>query len=160
MDYRIIGLPEKKLVGMRMKMSLAENKNAALWQSFMPRLKELNNTIGTELYDLQLYDEHLHFGQFNQHTIFEKWVAKEVAAFDHIPPGMESYILESGLYAVFIHKGTASTFYKTTQYIFGTWLPASEFLLDSRAHFEVLGEKYKLNDPASEEEIWIPIKAR
>lgn len=27
-------------------------------------------------------------------------------------------------------------------------------------HFEVLGEKYKDNDPTSEEEIWIPIKAK
>jgi AraC family transcriptional regulator len=29
--------------------------------------------------------------------------------------------------------------------------------LDDRPHFEVLGEKYKNNDPTSEKEIWIPI---
>lgn len=27
-------------------------------------------------------------------------------------------------------------------------------------HFEILGEKYKNNDPLSEEDIWIPIKRR
>jgi AraC family transcriptional regulator len=42
-------------------------------------------------------------------------------------------------------------------YIFGSWLPGSSYLLDDRPHFEILGEKYKNNDPDSEEEIWIPI---
>jgi AraC family transcriptional regulator len=41
---------------------------------------------------------------------------------------------------------------------FSTWLPDSEYRLDVRPHFEVLGEKYKNDDPESEEEIWIPIK--
>jgi hypothetical protein len=27
-------------------------------------------------------------------------------------------------------------------------------------HFEVLGDKYKNNDPSSEEEVWIPIKPK
>jgi AraC family transcriptional regulator len=39
-------------------------------------------------------------------------------------------------------------------------LPNSAYALDDRAHFEVLGEKYKNNDPSSEEEIWIPIKVK
>jgi AraC family transcriptional regulator len=39
-------------------------------------------------------------------------------------------------------------------------LPNLGYTLDDRAHFEVLGEKYKNNDPLSEEEIWIPIKKK
>ncbi len=39
-------------------------------------------------------------------------------------------------------------------------LPNSEYELENRPHFEVLGEKYKNNDPNSEEEIWIPIKKK
>lgn len=39
-------------------------------------------------------------------------------------------------------------------YIFATWLPSSAYVLDNRPHFEVLGAKYKSNDPGSEEEIW------
>jgi AraC family transcriptional regulator len=35
-------------------------------------------------------------------------------------------------------------------------LPGSEYFLDNRPHFEVLGDKYKNNDPTSEEEIWKP----
>ncbi|MEP1984886.1 MAG: GyrI-like domain-containing protein, partial [Maribacter dokdonensis] len=40
------------------------------------------------------------------------------------------------------------------------WIPNSEYQLDGRPHFEVLGAKYKNNDPNSEEEVWIPIKAK
>jgi AraC family transcriptional regulator len=39
-------------------------------------------------------------------------------------------------------------------------LPNSAYELDDREHFELLGEKYKNNDPNSEEEIWIPIRPK
>lgn len=32
--------------------------------------------------------------------------------------------------------------------------------IDFRPHFEILGEKYKNNDPGSEEEVWIPVRPR
>jgi AraC family transcriptional regulator len=67
--------------------------------------------------------------------------------------------LTGGLYAVFDYKGL-STDNSIFQFIFGTWLPSSEYDLDDRPHFEVLGNKYKNNDPTSEEEIWIPIKMK
>jgi AraC family transcriptional regulator len=69
-------------------------------------------------------------------------------------------ILSEGLYAVFIHKGPASQGEKTFRYIFNTWLPASDYLLDNRPHFEIMGEKYKNEDSLSEEEVWIPIKLK
>jgi AraC family transcriptional regulator len=72
---------------------------------------------------------------------------------------MEPFRLEGGLYAVFDFKGSGND-KSIFQYIFGTWLPGSDYNLDNRPHFEVLGEKYKNNDPGSEEEIWIPIKPR
>jgi AraC family transcriptional regulator len=67
--------------------------------------------------------------------------------------------LPSGLYAVFDYKGSSND-QSIFLYIFGSWLPNSGYNLDDRPHFEVLGNKYKNNDPTSEEEIWIPIKPR
>jgi AraC family transcriptional regulator len=58
-----------------------------------------------------------------------------------------------------VHRG-ASTDTSTFEYIFRVWLPASEYLLDDRPHFEILGAKYKDNDPESEEEIWIPVQKK
>ena len=76
--------------------------------------------------------------------------------FDDIPHEMKSFILEEGLYAVFDYKGSSAD-NSIFQYIFRDWLPSSPYQIDDRPHFEVLGEKYKNNDPNSEEEIWIPI---
>ncbi|WP_371811654.1 GyrI-like domain-containing protein [Flavobacterium sp. M31R6] len=42
--------------------------------------------------------------------------------------------------------------------MFRTWIPNSKYDLDHRPHFEILGAKYKKDDPNSEEEIWVPIK--
>ena len=72
---------------------------------------------------------------------------------------METFTLPVGLYGVFDHKGLSND-NSIFQYIFGTWLPNSTYQLDNRPHFEILGEKYRNNDPASEEEIWVPIKPR
>lgn len=157
MNTRIESIFPKRLIGKRMKMSLSANKTGELWQSFMQRRKEIKNTIGNDLYSMQVYDP-MYFVDFNPDAEFEKWAAIEVADFDQIPSEMESCILPGGLYAVFLHKGSASTGPKTFQYIFGTWLPDSGYALDNRPQFEILGEKYKNEDPDSEEEIWIPVK--
>src|SRR5690606_22833685 len=97
------------------------------------------------------------FLDFNPTNEFDRWATVEVADFDNVPIDMETFILPSGLYAVFEYQGL-STDNSIFQYILGKWLPESEYDLDDRPHFEVLGEKYKNNDPSSEEEIWIPIR--
>ncbi len=85
-----------------------------------------------------------------------KWATVEVTDFDKIPKGMEGFTLPGGLYAVFPHRVMDTDIF---QYIYTTWLPNSTYSLDDRPHFELLGEKYKNNDPDSEEEIWIPVRA-
>ena len=152
-------LNEKKLIGKRLIMSFSNNRTVELWRSFMLRRNEIHSTIGTELYSLQKYAP-MFFNRFNPNTEFEKWATIEVTDFDSVPNGMETYTLKGGLYAVFLYKGAASMAQPTFQYILGTWLPNSEYSLDDRAHFEILGDKYKNNDSDSEEEIWIPIKPK
>lgn len=147
-------LSEKKLIGKRLKMSFAENHTPELWRSFMPRRNEITNKLNNDLISMQIYES-----GFLPNAIFEKWATVEVSNFDIIPDEMEAYTLQAGLYAVFIYKGL-STDNSIFQYIFGDWLPSSEYELDNRPHFEILGEKYKNNDPSSEEEIWIPIKSK
>ena len=160
MEPRIEIIAEKKLVGKRMTMTFADNKTFELWKSFMSRRKEIKNNQTNDLFSLQVYNESFDFQNFNIHVPFEKWAAVEVSDVDSIPDGMESFTLTGGLYAVFHYKGAASKGSEAFKYIFGTWLPASEYALDNRPHFEILGEKYKNEDPDSEEEIWIPIKKK
>ena len=159
MQPRFENLSEKILIGKRIKMSFLNNKTFELWQAFMPKRKEIINCKGTELYSVEVYPP-LFFETFSNEVEFEKWAAVEVSSLNTIPDGMESLVLPKGLYAVFIHKGLASKGFKTYQYIFQSWIPSSEYQLDNRPHFAIMGDKYKNEDPDSEEEIWIPIKKR
>ena len=150
---------EKKLIGMQLKMTYAENKTFQLWSLFMPRRKEIENAVSNDLISLQIYDESFDFVNFSFNSVFEKWALIEVPDFNSVPQEMETLTLKEGLYAVFIHIGDTSTAEKTFRFIFEEWLPNSEYVLDNRPHFEVLGAKYKKDDPTSEEEIWIPIRS-
>lgn len=157
MKPRIEILSEKKLVGTRLKMSFAADRTRELWQSFMPRLKEIKLRVGSDKFSMQVYDAPLRLGDAAQE--FEKWAAVEVSEFDNAPGGLETFTLRGGLYAVFDYKGL-STDNRIFLYIFTEWLPASVYTLDARPHFEVLGENYRNGDPESEEEIWIPVKPK
>lgn len=156
MTPRIEIVNEKKLVGTRFTMSFANYKIAELWGDFMPRRKEITNNLTNDLISLAVYKP-AHFSDFDPENEFDRWAAVEVADFNNVPAEMETFVLQGGLYAVFEYKGL-NTDIAIFQYIFGTWMPGSKYVLDDRPHFEVLGNKYKNNDPASEEEIWIPIR--
>ena len=158
MNPRIEMLPTKKLVGLQMPMTMADNKTVALWQTLMPRRTEIAARTSTDFISMQVYDKDLDFATFHMHTPFQKWAAVEVADFNNVPAGMETYTLLGGLYAVFIHKGKPERFPQTLKHIFVDWMPASGYALDAREHFEVLGEKYMRDSDESEEEVWIPIK--
>lgn len=155
----IVTLPEKRLIGKRKVMSLADNQTYALWHTFMSKRNEIKNILSNELFSIQVFPPSFDFESFNMHTEFEKWAAVEVSNFDILPNEMETIILQNGLYAVFHFKGL-NTDTKIFEYIYTTWIPASNYSLDSRPHFEIMGEKYKNADPESEEEIWIPIKPK
>jgi len=139
-------------------MTFSNDKTFDLWNSFMPNRHKIRNRKSNDLLSLQIYDQGYDVKIFDPESEFEKWAAAEVTAFDAIPDGMEPFILVGGLYAVFKHKGPASTGSDTFKYIFYTWLPDSDYIIDNRPHFEILGEKYKYESAESEEEVWIPIK--
>lgn len=157
---KIKSLSKKTLVGKCLKMSYSQNRTVELWQSFMPLKKHIQNTVGNDLYSVQIYDEIFNYNSFNPEKKFTKWATIEVSDEKSSDLDLQKLELEGGLYAVFLHKGSSSDFHKTFESIFMDWLPKSEYVLDDRPHFEVLGKNYKNNHPDSEEEIWIPIKAK
>ncbi len=155
---RIEILTDQRLLGVHQTMSLSDNRTVALWQSFMPRLKELTNRTGADLYSLQQYPVD-YFRSFDPARSFEKWAAAAVSSIDQVPEAMHPLVL-NGPYAVFDFRGTPAEFGNAIRYILSVWLPPSPYQLDDRPHFERLGERYKHNDPLSEEEIWIPIRLK
>lgn len=160
MQPRIKTIPEKKLIGKRVTMNFMENKTFELWKSFMPRRKEIKNNVNADLISMRVYDSSYCFKKFDPVAHFYKWASIEVSGFEEMPPEMETFTIPGGLYAVFDYKGL-NTDTHIYDYIYGVWINTNlEYELDNRPHFEVMGEKYKNNDPDSEEEIWIPIKSK
>lgn len=157
MEFKIVEIEKRILIGYSIEMSLVENKTQEIWKKFMPRLKEISNAKSADLYSLQLYPAN-YYTNFSPFTTFTKWAAIEIYNTENIPTGFELLELPAGKYAVFIHRGNTEMFTKTAQYIYGEWLPNSGFELDNRPHFELLGDNYLGHEnPDSEEEIWVPI---
>ena len=149
--------PITKFIGINSVISYSDYRIGELWGNFMPRRNEIQNIIGTELFNIQINPDNF---DFNPQTEFIKWAVVPVTDFKSIPYGMQQLIVQEGLYAVFNHVGDAVKARETFGYIFGVWLPNSEYQLDNRPYFEILGAKYKNNAPDSEEEIWIPVKRK
>ena len=151
--------PERKLVGKRQQMSFVKDTTGPLFASFMPHRHTISHRSNTDILCVQNYPEGF-FRNFNPATSYEKWAGAEVNDLAIIPEGMESMIIPEGLYAVFLFRGTAAEAMPFFQNIYMNWFPGSEFEVDVRPHFDVLGAKYKHNSPDSEEEIWIPVKKK
>ena len=139
-------------------MSFTGNKTYELWQNFMSRRREINNSLSSNLYSVEVYDSPAFFEKFDPAKEFEKWAAVPVTDFSLVPEGLHTLVMPEGKYAVFPYKGKPSEVAATYQYIYSNWIPNSPYRLDNRPHFAVMGEKYKGEHPESEEEIWVPVK--
>lgn len=103
--------------------------------------KHIKNTIGSDLFSMQVQEISLSFKDFNYNAKIIKWSAIEVLNLNEVPKDYKTYILKCGLYTVFIHKGQAGGFSKTFEFIFRDWIPNSNFELDNREHFDLIGIK-------------------
>ncbi len=159
MEPRLEIFPGKALTGMREDMSLSNDTTRSLWQRFRSFLVTISEKPPLNFYSVQRYPKD-YFKDFDAARIFEKWAAVPADFLVEKADGLNNLIIPEGLYAVFIHRGAAVTARQTFEYIFSTWLPRSNYELDERPHFEQLDERYRNDDPDSEEEIWIPVRLK
>jgi len=103
MTPRIEKINENKLVGKRLTMSFANYRVGELWQSFMPKYKEIKNNLNSDLVSMAIYQSN-HFTNFKPTNFFERGATVEVLDFNNVPREMETYMLPAGFYAVFLHK--------------------------------------------------------
>lgn len=159
MEAKIVTFDCKLILGKKLEMSLANNLTPILWKSFIPQIPSIPNRITKELISVSVYPQD-YFQSFHPSRNFEKWAGVEVSLTNDTLIGLESLRIENGMYAEFLYQGLpkeAGVFY---QNIFRNWLPNSKYQLDASPHFEVMGEKYKNEDPNSEELVYIPITLR
>lgn len=87
---RLLHRPATHLIGMRVELSLSDDRTRALWQRFRPRVREIENRLGNSFFSVQCYPPGFRMENFTPATRFERWAAVEVAATGDIPAGMEA----------------------------------------------------------------------
>ncbi|MCR5890171.1 GyrI-like domain-containing protein [Hymenobacter sp. J193] len=155
---RLLEAPARQLLGCSLAMSRAEDQTALLWRTFMPRRREITSPASSDLFSVTQYPPG-YFAGYHAYARFRKWAAVAVDGDAPVPRGLDALTVPAGLYAVFDYCGS-SLDTRVFQYILLEWLPASGFVLDDRPHLEILGPGYRNADPASEEEIWLPVRPR
>lgn len=155
---KIVEVGEWLLAGLKMRMSFANDRTSELWRSFRTREAEIKSRVGSVSFSVKVYDPGYSFSSFDPASEFDKWAGAEIESSTVLTGGFEVLRIPSGVYAVFLHNGIAVEAPRTFGFIFGSWLPGSEFELDQRPHFEVLPKGYNPFDPDSQEEVWIPIR--
>lgn len=156
MDSEIVEVDQKIIVGMKLEISLLENQTQILWQTFLPKLNSISNRLDNNLISMSIYPSD-YFQSFNPSNRFMKWAGVEVSEDSNLSDGLEIIKIPKGSYVQFLYQGLPSQAGPFYQSIFQEWFPRSGYRLDQRPHFEVLGDKYKNNDPSSEEMIYIPV---
>lgn len=144
---------------MNANMTLATTREDTpkLWRKFKSRCAEIGTRANRDFISIRIYTKPFP-EMFEADEPYERWAAVEVTTHDTIPQGMKPHVIGGGQYAVFTHLGPASTFGNTMQYVFQTWLPNSEYRLDSREHFEIMPENYDLHNENAQEDVWVPIQ--
>ena len=157
---KIIDFQETRLIGSRVRMSFVNDRTSELWRGFRTVMPTISGRTGSDSYSVKVYDASYSFGAFDPAAEFDKWAAVAVREDADLPDGQESLMIPAGKYAEFIHVGPASAAPRTFGYIFGEWLPASEFELDLRPHFEILPEGYDPFAVDASERVLLPIRSR
>lgn len=121
----------------------------------MPQLFAVQYRTTEDLISLRIFEGIPVFGAGSDPK-FTYWAGVEVS---EPQDGLQTLEIPKGTYAIFNYQGKSSDS-TIWRFIYGKWIPHSDWELDDRPHFERLGSNYKNDDHESEEEIWIPVRPR
>lgn len=153
---------ERVLAGMRTMTSLENNRVFALWESFLPRITELDNIVEAGVsYGVHEVDEEGSIISFNGESELSYLAAVEWPGSEHLPGGLVSRLLPEQLYARFTHKGSLARLEESYAYIYGSWLAGAPYELSCGYDYERFDGRFTgIDDDNSELEIYIAIKER
>lgn len=151
MNHEIIHLHNTLIIGRNLTLPIDDHNVFPLWKQFRTE-QSASNLMGVDLYAIQLYAE------WPPKSMITHWAGIEKIDGIAYPEEWIMHTLGAGTYARFIHRGTQADFPKTMAMIFTEWLPSSPYHYDSsRAQFQIMSADYVMNDPESEEYVFIPI---
>ncbi len=155
MEPEIVTRPEIKTVGIAGQYNEDNLDYDTLWSAFRPFIPRVTHRVGTHFFGI--YEE---YQEGEEGVGFTYICAVEVDGFDDVPEGMTPRIIPEHLYAVFQHKGTVSFIPETLKYIWGSWLPKSNYDYVEKPDFELYPKKATPKDPPKLIYLYIPIREK
>lgn len=148
--------PGFKIVGMMYSGRVDSGEIPELWGKFAPRMNEISGRSDKNV----CYGVVDPFGSKGEEGVMHYLASVEVSNTDNIPEGMMSAEVLEAYYAVFAHKGLISNFMDTIRFVFGEWLPNSEYQMTDAPGLEIYDERFNPESEESECEFCIPVKKK
>lgn len=156
MQPEIVEHKEELVIGMG--SSFAENpfwQINKLWDNFNQRENEIPNLKGSYAIGVCMpkHDDL----PVKEGDTFVYIAGRPVSSLDEVPEGMVAVKLPRRKYAKFTHKGLLTNLPHTVNYIWGTWLPKSEYKHAHSPDFELYDERFDVKTLSGEIDIFVPI---
>ncbi len=156
MEPKFKRLDDLIVVGLQTLNTCHYNVIPVLWQRFLKRESEVQHVaienvgIGVS-FDIE---------KKGKDSEYFHLVGHPVSNTGEIPEGMTYRKIPAHDYAVFTHHGPLSTLGKTYDFIYGEWLPQSEYEYDDSNELEWYDERFDPESEESEFDIYVPIKKK
>lgn len=152
MEPVMVRRPATKVIGISRRYQEDDLDIETLWSAFRPDVFQIKNRVGDDAFGI--YEEYQeHEGRVG----FSYICSVAVAGFDHVPQGMITRTLPAHLYAVFRHRGLISFLPETLKYIWGSWLPKSDYEYLETPDFELYSPRTRPDDPEKVLSLFIPV---
>ena len=152
MEPEIVSRPETKVIGAARQYREEDLDIETLWSAFRPEVAEIRNRVGTDSFGI--YEEH----RETEDTFGFTYICSvEVTDFDEVPEGMIARIIPAHLYVAFRHNGPLSSLPETLKYIWGSWLPKSDYVYVEKPDFELYALSGQKDQPEKTLYLYIPV---
>ncbi len=138
----IVTLNQMKLVGMKTEFyGIDSEKNnmadklPSLWNEFLPRIEEINDSISGFAYGVIQQTK-------EESDLLEYYAVVEVTNNKVLPIGMVNLEIPETKYAKFTHKGNVKNINNTVNYIYSSWLMQSNERHTYGPDIEIYGNEY------------------
>jgi AraC family transcriptional regulator len=155
MEPEILTRSEVKVVGTTHQYQEEELNAGTLWSDFQHKVNQITNRVGSDAFGI--YEEYF---ETEDSVGFNYICSVEVSDFDDVPEGMISRIIPEQMYAVFRHTGSISFLPETLKYIWGSWLPKSNYEYAEKPDFELYTPGTQPEDLEKILFLYIPITSK
>ena len=152
MEPEIVEQAAMKIVGIATQYDDGDLSLPKLWSAFRPYRDNIPNRVGSDFFGIyECYEED------DNNTRFVYICSAQVANFDEVPEGLITRELEAQTYARFTHTGPIARLEDTLRYIWGSWLPKSNYEYADKPDFELLPAGFNDQDPDNKIYLNIPV---